>query len=82
MVLTDSGGLQKEAYFFQKFCVTMRDQTEWVELVDGKFNILTGADHNKILQAVTEFSTRSFTSKTRLYGEGDAAIRIVANLTR
>lgn len=82
MVLTDSGGLQKEAYFFQKFCVTMRDQTEWVELVDGKFNILTGADHNKILQAVTEFSTRSFTSKTRLYGEGDAATRIVANLTR
>jgi UDP-GlcNAc3NAcA epimerase len=82
MVLTDSGGLQKEAYFFQKFCVTMRDQTEWVELVDGNFNVLTGADQNKILQAVTEFSTRSFTSKTRLYGEGDAATRIVANLTR
>lgn len=82
MVLTDSGGLQKEAYFFQKFCVTMRDQTEWVELVDGNFNVLTGADQNKILQAVTEFSTRSFSSKTRLYGEGDAATRIVANLIR
>lgn len=81
MVLTDSGGLQKEAYFFQKFCVTMRDQTEWVELVDGNFNILTGADHHQILQAVTEFSKRSFDSKTSLYGEGDAATQIVANLT-
>ncbi len=80
MVLTDSGGLQKEAYFFQKFCVTMRDQTEWVELVEGNFNVLTGADQRKILHAVKEFSTRSFASKTRLYGEGDAATRIVENL--
>jgi UDP-GlcNAc3NAcA epimerase len=42
-VLTDSGGLQKEAFFFGKPCVTMRDETEWVELVDNKFNVLSGA---------------------------------------
>ncbi|HEU5290300.1 MAG TPA: UDP-N-acetylglucosamine 2-epimerase (non-hydrolyzing) [Cyclobacteriaceae bacterium] len=80
MVLTDSGGLQKEAYFFQKFCVTMRDQTEWVELVKGGFNILTGADKNKIQSAVQQFLTRKFDSKPDLYGNGNAAGVIVKNL--
>lgn len=80
MVLTDSGGLQKEAYFFQKFCVTMRDQTEWVELVKGGFNILTGADKPKIYSAVQQFLTRKFDSKSDLYGSGNAASVIVKNL--
>lgn len=80
MVLTDSGGLQKEAYFFQKFCVTMRDQTEWVELVKGGFNSLTGADKNKIKNAVQQFLQRKFDSKPDLYGSGDAARVIVNNL--
>ncbi len=44
MVLTDSGGVQKEAFFFQKQCITMREQTEWVELVENGFNTLTGSD--------------------------------------
>src|SRR5690554_6304137 len=51
-VMTDSGGLQKEAYFFKKYCVTLRDETEWVELVDNEFNILTGSDVKTILNAV------------------------------
>jgi len=80
LVLTDSGGLQKEAYFFQKFCVTMRDQTEWVELVKGGFNMLTGADQSKIQQAVQQFITRQFDSKSDLYGNGQAASVIVKNL--
>jgi UDP-GlcNAc3NAcA epimerase len=81
MVLTDSGGLQKEAYFFQKFCVTMRDQTEWVELVQGGFNILTGADKINIHHAVEQFRQRKFDSKPDLYGSGDSARTIVKNLT-
>lgn len=80
MVLTDSGGLQKEAYFFQKFCVTMRDQTEWVELVNGHCNTLTGADTHKIHQAVQQFEQRKFDSKSDLYGTGIAAKTIVENL--
>ena len=54
MVMTDSGGLQKEAYFFGKYCVTMRNETEWVELVENGFNLLAGSDHDRILQSVKE----------------------------
>lgn len=80
LVLTDSGGLQKEAYFFQKFCVTMRDQTEWVELIKGGFNVLTGADKIKIYEAVQEFQQRKFDSKADLYGDGNSARTIVNDL--
>jgi len=80
MVFTDSGGLQKEAYFFKKFCITMRDQTEWVELVKGGFNVLTGADALKIQYAADQFLARTFDSATELYGSGNAAHEIVKNL--
>jgi UDP-GlcNAc3NAcA epimerase len=48
LVLTDSGGLQKEAYFFSRFCITLRDQTEWVELVESGANELAGANTERI----------------------------------
>jgi UDP-GlcNAc3NAcA epimerase len=79
-VLTDSGGLQKEAYFFRRHCITMRDQTEWTELVDGGYNILTGANATKILDAVNHFTTTTFNTGDGLYGDGKAAEKIVENL--
>jgi UDP-GlcNAc3NAcA epimerase len=81
LVLTDSGGLQKEAYFFKKFCVTMRDQTEWVELVEGGYNQITGAHSKKIMDAVQYFLNQSFRSESQLYGDGKASAKIVSHLT-
>ena len=49
MVITDSGGLQKEAFFFAKPCITVREETEWVELVENGVNILAGSDKKRIL---------------------------------
>ncbi len=80
-VLTDSGGLQKEAYFFSKPCVTMRDETEWVELVRNGFNKLAGADTDKIVALAAEAAANGNMDFTkRLYGNGDAGKIIVSNL--
>ena len=80
MVLTDSGGLQKEACFFNKFCVTMREQTEWIELVKNDVNILTGADSKKILEAVKIFAGRKFPEIKNLYGNGNASAKICSSI--
>lgn len=80
MVLTDSGGLQKEAYFFEKFCITLRDQTEWVELVKTGANQLAGADAEKIVRLFEQHVNKSVPFKAGLYGDGQAAARIVRHL--
>lgn len=77
LVLTDSGGVQKEAFFFGKFCVTMREQTEWVELVDVGANTLVGANQNKIQRATSEYFRRQVKDEGQLYGGGCASERIV-----
>ena len=77
-VLTDSGGLQKEAYFFRKPCVTMRDATEWVELVDSGWNTLTGADTGKIVNAVQNMQIPD--KYSGLYGDGHCAEKIISYL--
>jgi len=79
-VMTDSGGLQKEAYFFAKPCITLRDETEWIELVQGGYNILAGTDTRQILEAFSSLSERKPDYSTRLYGDGDAAGAIVQQL--
>jgi len=73
LVVTDSGGLQKEAYFFKKFCVTARDQTEWVELVSNGYNKIVGASSAKMIEAVNYFEAKTFQKETELYGGGKAA---------
>ena len=80
LVITDSGGLQKEAYFFEKCCLTTRTETEWQELIEGGNNILVGYDTNKIM---SEFNTqRKFISAGRLYGKGNSAELILNEIIR
>ena len=73
IVLTDSGGLQKEAYFFKKYCITLRDETEWVELVENGYNLLVGSDPSKILNAYRELLSRATDFSGNLYGNGHAS---------
>ena len=77
-VATDSGGVQKEAYFFGKPCITLRDETEWVELVETGWNRLAGADPDKIAEAMAAAAIPA--SGGSLYGDGDAATRVVEAL--
>ena len=77
LVLTDSGGVQQEAFFFAKPCVTMRDQTEWVELIDAVVNQLVGANHPLIINAVQESLAIKVEDENELYGGGTASKRIV-----
>ncbi|MCL2682903.1 MAG: UDP-N-acetylglucosamine 2-epimerase (non-hydrolyzing) [Bacteroidales bacterium] len=76
-VLTDSGGLQKEAYFFRKKCVTLRNETEWVELVTHGFNYLAGTEHNKILTTCSLMKEKEPDFSVNLYGNGKAGEIIV-----
>lgn len=82
LVITDSGGLQKEAYFFKKFCVIMREQTEWVELVASHYSKLSGCDENKIVSSALGFLQESFPMASGLYGDGNAGDKIISILNR
>ena len=81
LVMTDSGGLQKEAFFFEKPCITLRDETEWVELVENGFNVLVGADEKKILES---FRNQVFNDDfdIDLYGRGKASQMIIKELIK
>lgn len=78
IVLTDSGGLQKEAFFFSKPCVTLRDETEWVELLDGGYNTLTGASSEQIVAGFSQMLSAAPDYQRNLYGAGQASQAIVA----
>lgn len=81
LILTDSGGVQKEAYWFNAPCVTLRDETEWVELVHSGCNKLVGADPAATVAAVREFERNNAQlpadRATDLYGDGHSAEKIV-----
>ncbi|KPK42853.1 MAG: UDP-N-acetylglucosamine 2-epimerase [Omnitrophica WOR_2 bacterium SM23_29] len=75
-ILTDSGGVQKESYFLKVPCVTLRDETEWQETVDGGFNILTGSDKEKIAETLNTIEKLNIKS-VRFYGDGKASRKII-----
>jgi UDP-GlcNAc3NAcA epimerase len=83
LVMTDSGGLQKEAYFFSKPCITLRDETEWVELVEYGVNRLAGAQPERILSSYHDYreNVPAFDAVPDLYGEGDAC-RVIVDTIR
>lgn len=74
MVLTDSGGVQKEAFFFKKQCLTMREQTEWVELIAHGYNTLVGSDSDKIWLSYQNLLSRQPDFDVDLYGNGQASL--------
>ena len=79
LVLTDSGGLQKEAYWLKVPCVTLRNETEWVETVDAGWNTLCGSNPRKIREAVRSFAGAS--THPPLYGDGHSALKCVELLS-
>jgi len=81
IVITDSGGLQKEAYFFNKFCVTLRDTTEWVELIENEVNVLLEIDSN-LTKEIYQLLDRKIDNSSELYGKGNTSKIIVESLKR
>jgi len=71
LVMTDSGGLQKEAFYMNKFCITLREETEWLELVELGVNALCGLDKASISKALDQFMDKSFAATTKPYGNGN-----------
>lgn len=70
-IVTDSGGVQKEAYFLQKPCITMRDETEWIETVENGWNTIVGSNKEKILDAIINFNPNG--EQKMVFGYGNAA---------
>jgi UDP-N-acetylglucosamine 2-epimerase (non-hydrolysing) len=77
-ILTDSGGMQKEAYLLGLPCVTLRDTTEWVETVEDGWNVLVGADRGKIVEAIRIFAPEN--ERSMIFGEAGASGRIAGVL--
>jgi UDP-GlcNAc3NAcA epimerase len=80
MVISDSGGLQKEAFFFAKHCLVTRDETEWTELIDLNYNFMVGANSKLIMQTAGEVTNKNCQFDDRPYGEGNAAEKIAIYL--
>lgn len=78
LIATDSGGVQREAYFLSRPCITLRDETEWTETVEAGWNLLVGVEPDVVLDAWFNFAPPA--AQPALFGTGDAAQRIVAIL--
>jgi UDP-GlcNAc3NAcA epimerase len=73
LVMTDSGGVQKEAYFFKKPCIILRPETEWIEIVETGNAVLTDANESRIMQAWQHFKGNPPTAFPEIFGDGHAA---------
>jgi UDP-GlcNAc3NAcA epimerase len=73
LIITDSGGIQKEAFFFKKPCVVLRPETEWTELIENGNNMLAGADYDKIIQAFQILFMKKEFTYPEYFGNGNAA---------
>ncbi|MEJ2601070.1 MAG: UDP-N-acetylglucosamine 2-epimerase, partial [Anaerolineales bacterium] len=80
-ILTDSGGMQKEAFFFSVPCITLRDETEWIETVQSGWNILAGTQSEKI-EATLHAPIPDGSAPPKIFGDGHAAKKIATNLTK
>ena len=78
-VITDSGGLQKEAFWMGRPCITIREETEWIELVEGGVNLLANREE-EIVAAFRSFKPETERFSARYYGDGNAAEIIVRTL--
>lgn len=74
-IVTDSGGVQKEAYFMKKPCITMRDETEWVETIKEGWNVLVGTNKEKILEKIKNFNPSN--DQKEIFGDGNASKKII-----
>lgn len=79
-ILTDSGGLQKEAFFNSIPCITLRDETEWIETVESGWNIIAGAESASIKEAWFSLDKQSRKEDYHPYGQGDASEKIVNSI--
>ena len=79
-IVTDSGGVQKEAYFMGKPCITMRDETEWVETVEVGWNVIVGTDKYAIIDAINNFNPKG--EQKLIFGDGKASEKIVELLKK
>jgi UDP-GlcNAc3NAcA epimerase len=82
IVCTDSGGVQKESFFFKKPCIILRPETEWVELVESGTAILADVDENKILNAFIQFKNKKNLSFPPVFGDGHASEFICQELVK
>ena len=80
LILTDSGGMQKEAYFFGVPCITLRPETEWLETVESGWNVVAGADISAIVDGYQKAINSPPTKRPNLYGDGKASEKIVSRL--
>jgi len=71
--MTDSGGVQKEAFYFEKPCVILRPETEWIELVECGTAIIADADESKIIDSYKTLTQKKNMQFPKLYGDGKAA---------
>ena len=80
LIITDSGGVQKEAYFFEKPCIILRPQTEWLEIVETKSAIITDTNSEKILKATDYFLYNKDLNFPPVFGDGNAALFIAQEI--